>query len=262
MPNTLQARSVPERIRANQLTIGSWLQLADPNVVEIMARAGFDWLAIDMEHGSISVESLPNLIRAIEVAGVFPFVRVYENNPVIIKRALDAGARGIIAPMVATAEEAKQAVASSKYPPDGIRGVGFSRANLYGRNFSDYVAKHNREVVVIVQIEHIRGVENAAVILAIPGVDGYMVGPYDLSGSMGLTAQFEHPRFVEAVARVKAAGDTSGKACGLHIVTPDTEILRRRIEEGHTFIAYGIDGVFLHGAAFKHATDARACLHK
>lgn len=236
---------VKQKLKKRHYTIGSWVQLPEPGIVEIMAKSGFEWLVVDMEHGSISIESLPDLFRAIEGAGSLPLVRVPENNETIIKRVLDAGAKGIIVPMINSKENALKAMRASKYPPEGIRGVGFSRANLYGAEFDRYLEEINKELVIIFQIEHIDGVKNIDEILEVDGVDAIMIGPYDLSGSMNLTGQFKHPEFQKTVRKVLKCAKKHNIAIGTHVVLPDFEELERRIEEGYSFIAYSLDTVFL-----------------
>lgn len=236
---------VKQKLKKRHYTIGSWVQLPEPGIVEIMAKSGFEWLVVDMEHGSISIETLPNLFRATEKSGCIPFVRLSENNATAIKQVLDAGARGLVVPMINCKEDAEKAVRAAKYPPQGVRGVGFSRANLYGTEFAEYVKRINDELIIVLQIEHIRGVENIDEILSVPGIDACMIGPYDLSGSMNLTGQFKHPEFQKTVRRVLECAKRHDIAMGTHVVPPDIEELKRRIEEGYSFIAYSLDTVLL-----------------
>src|SRR3989338_9997870 len=190
--------SLKSRLSAGRMMIGSWITLASGDTAEIMAQSGFDWLAVDMEHSVITLRKAHELIRIIEANNVVPLVRVGENNPVIIKRVMDAGAYGVIVPMVNTEEDARKAVVSVKYPPVGQRGVGLARAQGYGVQFEHYKEWVNKESVVIVQIEHIKAVANLEKILTVKGVDGFIVGPYDLSASLGIPGQLNH-------ASVKAA---------------------------------------------------------
>jgi len=179
LPNTLKLKS-----QQKGGTIGSWITISHPAVAEIMAAAGFDWLVIDMEHSAIGISAAEHLIRVIQLSGLPALVRIGENDVTLIKRVMDAGASGIIVPMVNTAEQAVKAVASVKYPPKGIRGVGLARAQGYGTHFKEYQNWANTESVVIVQIEHIEAVNNIEKIINIDGVDGFIVGPYDLSASL------------------------------------------------------------------------------
>ena len=250
----ITARDIRARVNAGQATIGTWLQLPSPDVAELMARAGYDWVAIDMEHGTFGPTGLADLCRAIECGGAAPFARVADASKTHIKTALEAGAQGLIYPMIETRAQLDEAIALSLYPgltPDvvGQRGVGYCRANVFGRDFDAYRAGTAAELYLVAQIEHIRAVENIDAILAHPRLDAIMIGPYDLSGSMGITAQFEHPDFIAAMQRVRAACERARPAMGLHVVQPDTAALTARIAEGWRFIAYGIDSVFLWQAA-------------
>ncbi len=163
------------------LSIGSWIQLGHPAIAEIMASAGFDWLAVDLEHSTITLREAEDLIRVIDLKGVVPLVRLSTNNSEQIKRIMDAGAHGVIVPMVNSPAEAEAAVAAVKYPTVGKRSVGLARAQGYGASFKDYVAWENDHSLVIVQIEHIEAVNSLESILLVEGVDAYFVGPYDLS---------------------------------------------------------------------------------
>lgn len=233
--------SLKTKLEEKQIALGSWISLAHPAIAEIMARAGFDWLAVDMEHSVITIREAEELIRVIDLCGVAPLVRLSSNDPIQIKRVMDAGAHGIIVPMVNSAGEAKQAVSAVRYPPQGTRGVGLARAQGYGSNFDNYLHRINKESVVIVQIEHINAVNNLEGILSVDGVDGFIVGPYDLSGSLGVPGQFDHPSMRVAMEKIISTGAASGKTPGIHVVEPDIEDLRSRIEQGYRFVAYSVD---------------------
>jgi 2-keto-3-deoxy-L-rhamnonate aldolase RhmA len=233
------------RLARNDLTIGSWITLAHPAIAEIMAKAGFDWLVVDLEHSAITIREAAELIRVIDLCGVVPLVRLSANDAVQIKRVMDAGAHGVIVPMVNSATEAEQAVAAVRYPPQGRRGVGLARAQGYGTAFADYRDWVNREAIVIVQVEHILAVNNLAAILAVEGVDGFIVGPYDLSGSLGLPGEFEHPQMVEALQEIRRVAAQTGVAAGYHVVQPQPDLVREKMAEGYSFIAYSVDFLFL-----------------
>lgn len=229
------------KINSRVLTIGSWITLGHPAIAEIMAKAGFDWLVVDLEHSVISIDVAGDLIRTIDLCGVAPLVRLTSNDPNQIKRVMDAGAHGIVVPMVNTPAEAAQAVAATRYAPKGTRGVGLARAQGYGVNFQDYLNWQNDGPVVIVQIEHKEAVGRMEEILAVPGVDGFIIGPYDLSCSMGTPGQFEQPEFISAMTHIRETGKRLGCPAGLHIVEPDLQQLEQTIHEGYTFIAYSVD---------------------
>lgn len=225
----------------NRLSIGSWITLGHPAIAEIMAAAGFDWLAVDLEHSVITLREAEELIRVIDLKGLPAFVRLSSNNSEQIKRVMDAGASGVIVPMVNTREEAVSAVSAVKYPPIGTRSFGLARAQGYGPKFEDYISWQEEGTLIIVQIEHIQAVENLESILDVPGVDGYFVGPYDLSGSLGVPGDFNHPDFLEAMDEINRLASQKNVPGGVHIVEPDVEKLREYIAKGHTFLAYSID---------------------
>lgn len=223
------------------LSIGSWITVGHTAIAEIMASAGFDWLAIDLEHSTITLRETEELIRIIDLKEVVPFVRLSSNNSEQIKRVMDAGAHGVIVPMVNTVDEALAAVQAVKYPPVGKRSFGLARAQGYGPTFDSYVKWQRDHTYVVVQIEHIDAVKNLGDILAVPGVDAYFVGPYDLSGSLGIPGQFKHPEFLKAMEEIKSVCVKSNVPGGVHIVEPNVDQLSESIKNGHTFIAYSID---------------------
>ena len=238
--------SIKQLLRSGKTTIGSWMQLPHPSVAEIMAHGEFDWVAVDLEHGAVSCERLADLFRAFESKGTAPFVRVAQAASKDIKQALDAGCRGLIVPMIETREQIEAVIAWAQYPPDGTRGVGYSRANVFGKEFPGYFSEINRSLTIVAQIESIQAIENLESILSVPGIDAVMVGPYDLSASMGITGQFEHPKFHQAMAVYEATARRAHVPLGLHIVQPDCAALHKKIQDGYQFIAYGIDAVFLY----------------
>jgi len=233
------------KLQNNQLTIGSWITLGSPNIVEIMAQAGFEWLTVDMEHSVITIDVAQKLIQVIDGCGVVPLVRVGENNPNLIKRVMDAGAYGVIVPMVNTREQAEAAVKAVKYPPVGTRGVGLARAQGYGFDFDDYAATVNDESVVIVQVEHIDSVNNLEDILSVEGVDGCIIGPYDLSGSLGVPGNFAHPDVLAALKKVENVCEKMNVPLGMHVIEPDYELVIDNVKKGYTFIAFSLDSLFL-----------------
>ncbi len=237
---------VKEKLKAGQVTLGGWMMLGHPGIGQIFASCGFDWVAVDMEHTAFSDETLENIIRAIEVKGAVALARMQGNDPVAIKRALDAGARGIIVPMVNSAAEARQMVSYAKFPPEGIRGASFSRATNYGENFSDYYRNHNSDVVLVAMIEHIDGVNRIEEIVRVEGLDALFFGPYDLSSSMGIVGQFDHPEFKQAVEKVRLAAGRVKLPIGIHVVAPDPDQIRKRADEGFQFIGCGVDTQILY----------------
>ncbi|MCL1595606.1 MAG: aldolase/citrate lyase family protein [Actinomycetia bacterium] len=219
-------------------TIGSWLQLADPNLTEIMARSGFDWLTIDLEHTSTTLAQAAEMIRIGSLAGVPMFARISGHDTDQIKRLLDMGVSGIIAPDVRSASDAERLAAACFYPPRGKRGVGLARAQGYGRSFKQYLEGSANDVVFIPQIEHIGAVDELDGILDVDGVAGFFVGPYDLSGSLGLPGQFDHPDVQAALDRVAEFIRPTGPFAGIHVVDPDINQLRSAIKRGYRFIGF------------------------
>jgi 2-dehydro-3-deoxyglucarate aldolase len=237
--------SLKTKLQNNTLTIGSWITIGHQSIVEIMATAGFDWLTIDLEHSVIDLGLAQNLIAHIKHNGSSALVRVSKNEEVIIKRVMDAGADGVIVPMVNSAEDAVQAVNFVKYPPQGKRGVGLARAQKYGTGFDEYKKWLNDESVVIAQVEHIKAVENIEAILNVEGIDGIMIGPYDLSGSMGFPGEYDREDVKAAIKKVEEACKKMNKPLGFHVIQPDHLLLKEKIEKGYRFLAFSLDFYFL-----------------
>lgn len=246
-----------------RLSFGSWITFTSTASAEIMAKAGFNWLAIDMEHSPIGLECAQELIQVIELSGTLPLVRLPANDAVLIKRVMDAGAYGVIVPNVKNAEDVLSAVRATRYPPSGFRGVGLARAQAYGANFEEYKNIINRSSIVIVQIENKEAVENIEDILQVKGLRGVIIGPYDLSGSYEVTGKLRHIKVRKAEDRVLEACRKYRIPAGIHIVFPDTKELRQRIRAGYRILAFGADMTFLLKecraalAAFKSITAGR-----
>lgn len=244
--------TLKEKLKNKDLTIGSWITIGHTVVAEIMARAGYDWLTVDMEHSAITLDVAQELIQVIDLCGVPPLVRVGHNDPNLIKRVMDAGAHGVIVPMVNTEEDAKAAVGAVKYPPSGFRGVGLARAQKYGVGFEEYRIWNECESIVIVQVEHIKAVENLEAILSVEGVDGFIIGPYDLSGSLGVPGQFDHPDVRSALDRIRQIAKSIDALAGYHVIPPDPKALKAKADEGYKFIAYSLDTLFLEKQCKSH----------
>lgn len=227
------------------MSLGSWIQIPSVFTAEMMARSGFDWLAIDLEHGMIDLETAFRLIQVIDCSGAVPLVRLNVNDESTIRRVMDAGAGGVIVPMVNTAEDARKAVNAVKYPPLGKRSFGLGRAHDFGLGFDEYLQTINDRSIVVIQIEHIDALKNLEQILRVPGIDAIIIGPYDLSGSLGVPGRFDHPGFKEALDKITERVRKSPVALGMHIVHPTEAELRKRQSEGFTFIGLGMDTIFL-----------------
>jgi 2-dehydro-3-deoxyglucarate aldolase len=186
------------------------------------------------------------------MGGTLPLARLAQGHPKDSKQALDAGAGGVIVPMVESAEQLAAVRDSCCWPPAGTRGVGFSRANLFGKHFASY-AEEAQAPLLVAMIEHSRAVDDLGDILRVKGLDAILIGPYDLSASMGLTAKFDAPEFIAMMDRIRILCKQHGIPCGVHVVMPEPAELKKRISEGYRFIAYSIDAVFLtRYTAFPH----------
>jgi 2-dehydro-3-deoxyglucarate aldolase len=239
------AKVLKGKLRRQEVTIGSWVTLGHTSIAEIMAKAGFEWLVVDMEHSVITLNIAQQLIQVIEGCDVVPLVRVGENNPNMIKRVMDAGAYGVIVPMINTKEQAEAAVKAVKYPPLGTRGVGLARAQGYGDKFDEYAATVNAESIVIAQVEHIDAVNNLESILSVEGIDGCIIGPYDLSGSLGVPGNFEHPDVLAALRKVEQTCQKRRVALGMHVIQPDYRQVMEKVAKGYSFIGFSLDILFL-----------------
>jgi 2-keto-3-deoxy-L-rhamnonate aldolase RhmA len=236
-------------LQARELTVGSWLQLASPAAAEILANIGFDWLGLDCEHTSADAATVENVCRAVHGRGPSLLVRVAHCDTVEIRQALDVGAQGVIVPLVETAEQARQAVAAAKYPPQGVRGYCFGRMNDWGVSFEEYAREANDHIAVVVMIESRKGVENVEEIASVPGLDGLFIGPYDLSGSYGVAGRLDHPAVMNGRRAVLDAAAQSGISAGLHLVRATEGNYSQAVEDGFTFLCLDADIIFLDRAA-------------
>ena len=238
---------VKQRLQQGLPVIGHWISFPSSSVAELMASVGMDWLMIDTEHGSTNWETVEDIIRAMKGTVVTPLVRVAANDIALIKLALDRGAFGVLVPLVNTVEQARAAVAASKYPPEGIRGVAGTRANRYGGDLPQYFAEWNRQVLVACQIETGQALENVEAIASVDGIDVIFVGPNDLSANLNRFRRFDDPEFARAVERILKTAQRHGKAAGYMAANDDDALAR--IDQGFRFIALGSDARLLAGAA-------------
>lgn len=237
--------TLKEKLRRNQLTLGSWITIGHHSVAEIMAQTGFDWLVIDMEHSVIGFEKAQHLIAVIQARNIAALVRVGKNDELIIKRVMDAGADGVIVPMINSFEQAKEAVNYVKYPPFGIRGVGLARAQKYGTGFDEYKKWLENESVIVAQIEHIDAVNQIEKIVSLDDIDAYIIGPYDLSASMGFPGEYDRKDVTDAIAHVLRVCKEHNKPAGFHVIQPEARLVNEKMAQGCTFIAFSIDFFFL-----------------
>ena len=238
-------KSIRDKLSKGDYSIGSWLQIPNASIAEIMGQAGYDWVAVDMEHGTISPHQLPDLFRALELGNTLPLVRVAQGESKDCKQALDAGAGGLIIPMVRSAKELQRVIHEATWPPTGRRGVSFSRANLFGKNFNKYIVEAQKPLLVAM-IENIDALNELDDILKVTGLDAILIGPYDLSASLGITAKFNEQEFLDVMKSIKIKADNAGIPIGVHVVEPDKSDLNAKIADGYQFIAYSIDSVILH----------------
>lgn len=233
---------VKQKMARGEVSFGTWLSLGDLHATRVLARLGFDWLTLDIEHGPIDWSQAATIFAAVADAGCVPLARVPEGNHFLIKRVLDAGAWGIVVPMVDTVEQAKLAIAAAYYPPTGNRSVGGGMHSLnFAATAGDYYAQANENILVVLQTESPRGVANAEAIYSLPGVDAIFIGPNDLRFQMR-TPEGAFPTADEheaAIQQVIAAGKKVRCATGIHAM--DTASALKRAEQGMQFIAVGSD---------------------
>lgn len=235
------AATLKANLRRRVPVLGAWTSFGHPSITEIFARAGVDFIGIDLEHSTISLAEAQRIIAAAQAGGVVCLPRVASHNAQQIQRLLDAGADGVIVPNVSTRAQVERLVEWCKYPPVGARSYGVARAHGYGMDFDRYVATWNAQSVLIIQVESLQAVEAAEEFVAHEALDGVMVGPYDISGSMGIPGRLDHPRVTAACARVIEACRRHGKACGTHLIEPDEARVRAAFASGYTFVVLASD---------------------
>lgn len=237
--------SFKERMRSKDVLIGAMIETPEPDVAELMGTLGFDWFWIDMEHCPLDFKHVQTILQAIGKSEAASLVRVPWNDPVYIKRALDLGPSGVIVPWVNSEEEARKAVIACKYPPEGIRGCGPRRPTWY-KDFTKYVREANEEVVIVVQIETNDAIRNLRKILSVPGVDGTMVGPADLSASLGHLGYLKDPEVLDAI---KVIVDTHKGTPVCPGIASNPEDAEKHIEMGFRLLNVGSDLGFMTAAA-------------
>jgi len=235
-----------QQLLNHQRLLGTVLSLPSPEVAEILADSGFDWLFLDMEHGLLDLIAVQRIVQAVgrRVACV---VRVPTHDLYWIKKILDIGVAGLLVPQVNTPAQAAEIVRQTKYPPQGARSVGVSRAHGYGLAFDDYVREANDSVAIIMQAEHIEAVNNIDAILDTPGHDAALVGPFDLSASMGKIGRIREADVQDAIRQVQQASAARKKPVGIY--APDVTRAQTAFESGFTLVAVGLDAGFLAGGA-------------
>lgn len=236
-----RSEKLARSLRGHEPVFGAWTSLGHPSITEIFVRMGVDFVGIDLEHSTINGEQAQRIIAASHAGGVACLPRVASHDGESIRQLLDSGADGVIVPNVTTVEEVQQIVKWCKYPPIGERSFGVSRAQGYGFDFHGYSAAWNRCSLLVIQIESVLGVRNIDRLLEQDAVDGVMMGPYDLSGSLGVPGRLEDPRVLEACSKVVEACRRVGKACGTQVVEPTPDNVEACFEQGYRFVVLASD---------------------
>ncbi|HXG48249.1 MAG TPA: aldolase/citrate lyase family protein [Methylomirabilota bacterium] len=242
----MKTNPVRSKLKRGEPSIGTWLTLPDPFVAQLMARTGFDWLTIEMEHTPTTIETAAQSFAIVAASGCVPLVRVPLNTVQNIKRVLDVGVWGVVVPLVNSRAEAEAVVRAARYRPLGERSIGGQlHAANFGTDAATYYARANDEILVVVMAEHVQAVENIDSILSVPGLDAVFVGPNDLHASMGLAPAFDSDasQFNDALRRILASAKRHGVAAGIHVL--DAAQAQRRIREGWQFIAIASEAGFM-----------------
>jgi 2-keto-3-deoxy-L-rhamnonate aldolase RhmA len=218
------------------ISLGTWLSLYSEAIAEVLVNAGYEWVTVDLEHSAITIDQAEKLIRVIDLAGAKPYVRVSSNDEVQIKRVLDAGAKGIIVPMVESKEDVLAAINATNYPPKGTRGQGYGEAKA--RN--NYIQNISNKIELYIQIESKEALNHLDEMFS-QDINGYMIGPYDLSSSMGIAGDFTNVDFINAEESILETAKKYDIKRGYHIVEPDLEQLELRKSQGYNFIAFSVD---------------------
>jgi len=234
---------VKEKLKAGKPSVGTWIEMNNPDVSEQLSVLGFDWLVFDIEHGLFTMPDVQRMMQSMSNSmNCMPLVRVPINEPVFFKWALDMGACGVVVPWVNSKEDALKAVRASKYPPEGLRGCGPRRASKYYSEISEYVKRANEDILVVVMIESQQALDNLEDILSVKGVDAVFIGPDDLSLNLGIFQQREDARFKSALTKVLDACKRHGVAPGMHC---NEKNINKAISQGFQFCALNDDDTFL-----------------
>jgi 2-keto-3-deoxy-L-rhamnonate aldolase RhmA len=236
MPTELRTR-----LRSRERLFGGWTSIGHPSITEIVVSSGIDFMGIDLEHSTINHEQAQRIIAASQAAGIPCLPRVASHEAEQIRRLMDSGADGVIVPMVSTVAQIRDIVSWCKYPPLGSRSYGVARAHGYGSDFDTYIKGWNARSAILIQIESIQGVEAVQQLVAEDSIDGVLVGPYDLSGSLDIPGELSHPKVIEACSRVIQTCRKAGKSCGTHIVDPTTENVNAAFDAGYSFVVLASD---------------------
>lgn len=234
-------KSLKAKLQSREKVFLGWTSFAHPGITEIFSRSGIDAVGIDIEHSTISQEQSQRIIAAAQAGGTACLPRIASHNKEMARRLLDSGADGIIVPMVESADDVRSIIEWMKYPPIGRRGFGVGRAQGYGFDFADYAKNWNESSSLIVQIESINAVRRIDEILKFPELDGVMVGPYDISGSLNIPGQITHPDVIAAGQKVVEACKAAGKSCGTQDIDPTAESVEQAFKRGYSFVVLASD---------------------
>ena len=229
------------KLSKRQLLFGSWVSFSHPSITEIFAAQRFDFHAIDMEHTTISLEQAQRIIAASQSHSVPCLPRPVSHSNDYIKPLLDSGANGIIAPLIHNSEDSQGIIDLMKFPPLGKRSFGVNRAHGYGSTFKSYISEWNDASVYIAQIESISGLANIEEILVNPDLDGVMIGPYDMSGSLGVPGEISHQKMIDAENQIIKACKSANKSCGTQLAEFTPENIELALDKGYTFIIASSD---------------------
>lgn len=236
MMNIQRARlELKSKFRNRQMLFGGWVSYSHPSITETIAKAGFDFIAIDMEHSTITVEQAQRIIAACQGEGTLCLPRPVSHSNDWIKPLLESGSDGLIIQMVNTPRDVEKLLSHMKYPPMGRRSFGVNRAQGYGFDFDSYVETWNETSSLIIQIESIEAVDNIEKLISFEDVDGVMVGPYDISGSLGVPGQISHPSVLNAAEKVVEVCAKYGKSCGTQVAEATPETVRQMFDFGYTY---------------------------
>jgi len=239
-----ERHNLKKQLEERRKVFAVWTSFGHPSISEVFSRIGVDFVGIDLEHSTISLEQAQQIITVCHGSGTPALPRIASHNMEMIKRLLDSGADGIIAPLVSQTSDVERLIGWCKYPPVGQRSYGVARGQGYGFDFEEYTRSWNETSILIIQIESVQGVEKVEELLNFEEVDGAMIGPYDISGSVGVPGQLNHPDVVEACKKVISACQRSGKSCGIHLVEPSLKSVQKAFSDGYTFVVLASD-VFL-----------------
>ncbi len=236
------------KIRKSIASVGTWMQIPSSEIAEILsATNSYDWIVVDMEHGSFSRDQLPSIVRSIETNSVLPFVRLQTNEVRSAKDVVDCGFKGFIVPMIEDKEQLDKIHEAITYPPTGRRGVGFSKSNQYGINFKKNI-ESSFEPFLVAMIETVKGLGNLEQILSSECLDALIIGPYDLSASLGTCGEFDSPEFKKAYDQIRKLCNKYNVPFGSHLIDPCNLRLKKTIDDGAKFIAFSMDSVMIYAS--------------